>query len=1035
MKQGEKSIIGLWKFHPNATFEKGDFVVKGENIYKVNKEIQGLDPDESLGDGAYELYPGNRVDTKEEFESIVNNSESTTDQYVSSSALNSILKGVYFGLDSDGIISSSIDVTPENTIATSSDISLSGSDDVLDSLLDAPGYNNGSIKVSKNIPSIKDLVGHPDENDVISRGDKSWLVCDREKCKKCWECVRVCNRIKKTIKNELVINNGEITDDTLAPIPTTDTKELENAANICPYQALSFTNSVDEAKEESQAYSESSNGSTNVPGRDIIVFGAKTEIVVTTTSTSGYQWVCKSTTNTTRQLYGIEIPARFFTTSGNYDTNINSYVDSKLSSAGVTGYSWFAYAGTYLPVNSSSSETEVGRGTTNGVQYKRTKTVSETYNQEDINPRAICVFEASSTSSVSGLYTVLGEIQAEIQYAYGDTVNGHPTSFPWKTFISGGSSPADILQYIRIIYGTYKETYKRYEYEQVETTTETTKTVSMSPKICAILDCLDLAAQTIGGSDYDSCRIVQSDITSQEADSNEHNWSAARTKRFPTRWTTTLHPDSSKQNLSGYPIYTFWDYWAGAPDHSQQAQFYSQGWGGAHSAAFYNLTGNIFCVKIPEECVKYFHWPNPTPTELSAVGRRIMDILGSVFDSSERNKFMAGITSGRFTSLDSLIEYLSEYSYCDNVFNVTFGRYFDNSYISGSAEYIAAVEDKITHHPYYKKEAAESATPDIDPPVGDNTTIFTTLEEWKIYEGAETGGSGDGIHIEKPLPTDGPSLAILPRVLYSEWTNLITELSQDSGNTNLLLVPRWMSEKNYTLISNMGTYGTQAYTIDRTPNWDTKNSREDAVAISNIDNNIKFISNYFEKNFFLSTADSYAILKQYSYYGNSGDNLLRVQELIDPDYGEMYVRSTKDRDWKPCILNDRNVIRKMTRLYSALDSYRQGRNQCNLTVNSNYGTSSLSTWTKDTGWTLSESINDRHYYVRENTASSVFILLVKDPLGKLHNITIYTDRRGIDTVYSITPEVTISVKYSDTLNRVFVICSYGSDIEDIYYGK
>jgi len=1044
MKQGGKSIIGLWKFHPNAIYQKGDFVISGENIYRVNGDVQGINPDEDLGNGVYELYPGNRIDTKEEFEAIVNNSESTTDQYISSSALNSILKGVYFGLDSNGVINSSIDIAPNNTIATSSDISLSGSGDILDELLDAPGYNNGSIKVSKNLDSIKNIVGHPDENDIVSRGDKKWVVCDRTKCKKCWECVRVCENIRKTIQNELVINNGP--SDDIGSISTQESNEFTKAVNICPYAALSFTNSEEDALSESSSYEDAVSGESIAPARDIIIFGAGTETRQEEVSTTGYDWVRTDTESSSEQLYGIALPTRFFSSQGGFNAinTIKDYINSRLLHYGLDdSVVWYATPFQALPVDKSSESRGTNARSSRvypGKNWKKVRTVSEVYNTNTYDElTAVCIFkknEGASSGVLSVLLRLLEDFKIDIQASY----ENDSGNFNWKSYISNGSyhgQPGDI-----IVTGTHQVTTETYYWLQVNKTETKTITYTAAPKVCAAIDCLELVAQIVGGSDYDYSRIVQSKRTSVASvqGSNEYDWSLAKTRRFPSQWTTTLYPDSGKRKLSQYPISAYWSYFKDAPNCGEQANFYSSprqfGTKSIPDTAFYNLTGNIFCVKIPESALQYFDIRNLGSDEYSDIRDLISTNLGDAgFTSDEIDRFLNNISNGGFTNFITLNTFLSTVAkaHCDYVFNVTFGRYFNNSYIQGSSGFVSKVKDKIGNHEYYNKGNIEEGT--VHPYVAERDHIITTLEEWESYAGNDPTSTHLG---EYARPTDGPSLSLLPRMLYSEWAKLISSIDLESdelsgeNNSNLLLVPRWMSEEPYTLVDMVHTY---AYTIRRDPFWDMLNTREEAATISNIDNNIRYIDGYYDRNFFITTADSYAILKQYSYYGNSGDNILRVQELIDPNYGEMYIRSTNSRDWKPCVINDINVVRKLTRLYSTLDSFRQDRLSNIQTLTSDYGKSSLSTWVKDSGWELNESINDRHYYVRSNISSCVFILLVREPSGKLHNITIYTDRRGVDAVYSISPEITISVKYSSNLNKVFIICSYGVDLEDIYYGK
>jgi len=1067
MKQGGKSIIGLWKWNSSAIFEKGDFVIKGENIYRVNSTtIEGTDPDVDLGNGAYELYPGNRIDTKEEYEEIVNNSESAKDLYVSSSALNSILKDVYFGLDSNGIIDSTIDVSEENVITTSEDISTTSGKDILDELIDTKnkGYNNGTIKVSKNLPSIKNLVGHPDESELIPRNGKRWVVCDRgdeveggdanspTRCRKCWECVRACKngRIKKTIDNKLVINNGD--PENINEISDDIASGFEDAVNICPYHSLSYTSSSEAAIAESNYYLSSSNGVSEIPTKDLIVFGAKTYKKKEQQTTPGeYAWVqTGSSTLESYYLIGIAMPGSMFETYTNveYMNRIKSRVEELLvlSTNSLGGsVQWYKEPGEDLATGSGIISQQTSEN--NGV--RTTITVTETYSQTAYQPKAICMFRVSNTTTLSQVVEAMLAIKEEIDNSYNNTSS---YSFNWKQYISYNnySYSAALPNAITIFTGTLQATAVTYEYQQQgSTTTDVYKTASYSPYLCAFIDALDCMGEAIGGSEYAKCRITQS--ASSADPTLAPAWPNLRTRRFPSKWSSTLYPDTTKTTLDQYPINTYWDFW-GDPnieDHSAQKNYYAN-WRDERFddfyAASYNLTGNIFCVKIPEEAIQYLNVNNSSLSteQKQALGSRVQAILSrpGTWPNAVGSTITGFMTAGGATNLQGLQDIISLMGYCDSVFNITFGRYQDNTYITGSSEFVQGVENKIRNHEYYYKlDQAESALGNAG--VFDAYTIDTTLEEWQRY--ASNNLSDYYLHGDTNVGwsvsgNEGPGFALLPRVLYSEWTNLVLSANLESdeaggtNNSNLLLVPRWLSEG-----SNSPVGSGQCYTNedDRTPFWTQLHGDEGASSSGNagsrIDTNIKFIEGYFDNNFFVSTADKYAILKQYSYYGSSGE-LLRVQELIDPDYGEMFIRSTKNLDWKPCVVNDKNTVRKMARLFSTLDTFRQSPSAETQITNSTYGTSAMNTWRKDAGWELSEAINDRHYFVRNNVAPAVFILLVKAG-NKYYNITIYTSRNSVDATYNITQDISISVKYSTNLNKVFIICSYGVDLEDIYYGK
>ena len=1057
MKQGDKSIIGLWKWSENAIYEKGDFVVKGENIYRVVSDVQGVDPDSNRGNGKYELYPGTKIKTKEEYEKIINNSETTKDQYVSSSALDSILKGIYFGLDSNGIIDSTIDVDDENNIKTSEDISLQPGKDILDDLLNAPEYNNGSIKVSKNLESIKDLVGRPDDSDITPRNGAKWITCNRDpespcRCRKCWECVRVCQRVHKTYDNELVIEDGP--SDNVESISEAQSESFVPAVNICPYRALSYTTDPEVAKFESQRYETvvtGGGGGTIIqePDRELIVFGAKTKrVVVQEQSGSTSSWVFESEeTITHKNLIGIIIDGRVFDRSSQSSAceEIQDHISRYLHfNCGILSSKiiWYANTGQELPTFSDI--------TTERMIQEDKKQISiyfEEYNEDIIRPTSLCVLEydPSNSEDTDQLRLGLGQIVEDIQKAY-DPSLGDPSICNWKLLIGTAAQIPDLVYRTTGAVKTTTTTYKR----EINTDYITVyKTRSLSKKACGYIDCLDLICRTIGGDAYNECRITQSSITSEDnvLGSEEHDWTSAKTRRYPSKWTTSLYPVSGKTRLIDYPIGKYWEWWVTNEngDHDDQRNFFT-GWNENLSrpydyAVYYNLTSNIFCVKIPEACIKFLNASSLSDEAKSSLLTSLQTILSnSGFGSHENPGEVFNVSNsliyGGLADLDALYSAISEYAYCDYVFNVTFGRFDRNTYIRGSQEFISSVENKLRDHQYYYKlDKAESSVG--DELVFDGYTICTNLEEWQGYESETVHQHGtEGSYSFPCQYNEGPGLALLPRMLYSEWQDLSLSMSLESeelvgeNNSNLLLVPRWMSEGGNTPITSGLTY-----TDSRVPFW-TELYGEEAAEIadsSGIDNSVKWIADYYKRNFFITNPDSYAILKQYSYYSKNTGELLRVQELIDPEYGEMFIRSTNQQDWKPCLVNFSNTARKMTRLLSTLDTFKHGYNTRSVITNQTYGTSCFSSWKHDTGWALPDARLSRHFCVKQNVDNEIYIVLIKDVDGKLHNITIATVPNSVvSAVYNFTSGK-LEVKYSGS--QVYLICSYGADIVDIYYGK
>ena len=201
MKINGNSVIGIWKYSDIATYERGDFVVTGESIYMVRADyVSGINPSEDVS-GKFEIYPGNLITTKSEYDSIIKNPDLAEDKYVSSAALEQILKSTYFGLDNQGVINSSIDFS-------SGSIKLKGLDGInrsepLKSLMLSDEFNNGSVVVSKRIDEVSDLIG--DYSTKNQGPNDKWISCDRSKCIGCNSCV-LCGhgRISKVKDNTIV---------------------------------------------------------------------------------------------------------------------------------------------------------------------------------------------------------------------------------------------------------------------------------------------------------------------------------------------------------------------------------------------------------------------------------------------------------------------------------------------------------------------------------------------------------------------------------------------------------------------------------------------------------------------------------------------------------------------------------------------------------------------------------------------------------------------------------------------------------------
>ena len=181
------NVRGIWSYSANLVFEKGDFVVDGDQIYICKASgVMGKRP---YGNRDYFTeYPGNMVKSLDEYYKIVNNSAASDDLYISSRVLNEILQDSYFGLGDGGIIESVI----ESDGKLRGQISKIGnSEHVLDDLLTSRDFNNGVVLVSRKFADVKNLVGlvsfGSDENAI-----KRVVKIDPLKCIGCGECASIC---------------------------------------------------------------------------------------------------------------------------------------------------------------------------------------------------------------------------------------------------------------------------------------------------------------------------------------------------------------------------------------------------------------------------------------------------------------------------------------------------------------------------------------------------------------------------------------------------------------------------------------------------------------------------------------------------------------------------------------------------------------------------------------------------------------------------------------------------------------------------
>lgn len=161
-----KSIIGLYIWSKDAEYEKGDFVVKGDCIYKctaadptnkTNGTVFGKDPTEDHIN--FKILPGEMISTADEYFKYVEESKNSEkdqpeDKFISMHCLYDILQRMYFGVNVNGVITDHIlrkseDDDIDFLVNGKSSLDEVGTDPV-NFVLQEPNNNNGVFRVSRN---------------------------------------------------------------------------------------------------------------------------------------------------------------------------------------------------------------------------------------------------------------------------------------------------------------------------------------------------------------------------------------------------------------------------------------------------------------------------------------------------------------------------------------------------------------------------------------------------------------------------------------------------------------------------------------------------------------------------------------------------------------------------------------------------------------------------------------------------------------------------------------------------------------------
>lgn len=158
-----RSLISIFIWSASAEYEKGDFVVKNDCIYKctagnpTNKEsftVMGRDPETDKEN--FKIYPGDHISTAEEYfeyaEKVRNGEEDIAeDKFISMHTLYDILQRLYFGVSTNGIVDNYVLKTESGINYLVNGVTdLDKASEPIDIILTAPNLNNGILKVSRD---------------------------------------------------------------------------------------------------------------------------------------------------------------------------------------------------------------------------------------------------------------------------------------------------------------------------------------------------------------------------------------------------------------------------------------------------------------------------------------------------------------------------------------------------------------------------------------------------------------------------------------------------------------------------------------------------------------------------------------------------------------------------------------------------------------------------------------------------------------------------------------------------------------------
>lgn len=164
-------VRGIFKYSEDVFFEKDDFVVDGNCIYickgsgNEDGTVHGVKPSLDTEHNYYSEYPGDKIVSASEYYEYVESKDrgdQSEDKYVSAHTLCEILENMYFGFGDNGILYDHVLYNPNTGIEYSirgvHEVLDYSTPDVLDKILRSNDLNNGLIRISRNLPEIRDLL-------------------------------------------------------------------------------------------------------------------------------------------------------------------------------------------------------------------------------------------------------------------------------------------------------------------------------------------------------------------------------------------------------------------------------------------------------------------------------------------------------------------------------------------------------------------------------------------------------------------------------------------------------------------------------------------------------------------------------------------------------------------------------------------------------------------------------------------------------------------------------------------------------------